>query len=185
MALSRWPGTLSAIVVAALALGPARIARAEAEGARAAVGAGVAIPVVNHALYGPAVIAQGGADLPLGTGDAHRLRLLGRWIGLATTGARADIGSLEGAWRFYPRWGGGLLFEIGTGVLFEIERLELNLPGRSLDESNTRVGMPASVAVGFGLWRRIELEVGYQQLLFFGDQPRTAGIAHASIGGRL
>lgn len=185
MALLRWPEALSAVVLAALVLGPARVARAEAEGARAAVGAGVAIPVVNHALYGSGVMAQGGADLALGTGEAQRLRILGRWIGLATTGARADIGSLEATWRVYPAWGGGLLFELGTGALFEVERVQLDLPGRSLDESNTRAGVPASAAVGIGLGRRVELEVGYQQILFFREQPRTAGIAHFAIGGRL
>ncbi|MBK7578870.1 MAG: hypothetical protein IPI67_01575 [Myxococcales bacterium] len=176
-------GTLWAI--AALGLGPTRAAYAEGEPARAALGAGVAIPVLNHALYGPGVLAQGGADLPLGDGQSQRLRFLGRWIGLATTGARADIGSLEAAFRLYPKWGRGLLFEVGTGALFEVERLQLNLPGRSLDESNTRFGMPATAAAGFGLGRRIELEAGYAQLLFFREQPRTVGIVHVSIGGRL
>lgn len=172
-------------VVVSLALGTVGVAYAEGEDApRAVAGVGVAVPVLTHTLYGPGVLVQAGAELPLGDGDAQRLRILGRWIGLATTGARADLGMVEAAWRIYPR-GKRLRFELGTGVLFEIERLEMNLPGRSLDESNTRAGMPASVAFGFGLGRRIELEVGYQQLLFFGDQPRTAGIAHASIGGRL
>lgn len=69
MALPRWPETHLAVVIVALVLSPARVARAEAEGARAALGAGVAIPVLNHALYGPGVIAQGGADLPLGAGE--------------------------------------------------------------------------------------------------------------------
>ena len=70
-------------------------------------------------------------------------------------------------------------------MLVEVERLRLNLPARSLDESNTRVGMPASIAIGITRWRRVELEIGYRQLLFFHDEPRTAGLAQVSIGGRL
>jgi hypothetical protein len=176
-------GAIFALAVWAMG---ARVAHAEGEVAlRVAAGVGVAVPVLNHALYEPGVLVQGGADFPLGSGEAQRLRVLGRWIGLATIGARADLGSVEAGWRVYPSWGRGLFLEIGSGVLFEVERVRLKLPDRSLDESNTRVGMPVSVAAGFGLWRRVELELGYQQLIFFREQPGTVGIAHASIGGRL
>lgn len=183
----RWLDRLfRATAACSLVLVTRGLAHAEGEGApRAAVGVGVALPVLNRTLYGAGVLVQGGADFPLGSGEAQRLRLLARWTGVATAGARADLGSLEAAWRLYPSWGKGLLFEVGTGVMIEVERLQLNLPTRSLDESSTRGGIPASVAVGFGLWRRIELELGYQQLFFLRSDPWTAGMGHASIGGRL
>ena len=182
-----WLGTLlRAGSALSLLLGTSAIARAEGNDAtRVAAGAGIAVPVLNRTLYGPGELVQGGADFPLGNGEAQRLRVLARWIGLVTTGARADLGLVEAAWRLYPSWGKGLLFEIGAGALFEVERLQLNLPGRAVDASNARVGMPASAAIGFGLWRRVELEVGYQQLFFIRGEPWTAGIGHASIGGRL
>lgn len=161
---------------------------AHAEGSeepRAVAGAGVALPVVNRTLYGAGAFVQGGADFPLGNGETHRLRLLGRWIGLDTVGAHADLGHVAVAWRVYPAFGKGLLVELGTGALFEVERLRLNLPGRALDASRTRVGVPLSLAVGFGLWRRIELELGYQELFFLRGAPWTSGLAHLSLGGLL
>jgi hypothetical protein len=171
-----------------LVLIAATTTRAHAEGnedPRAVAGAGVALPVVNRTLYGAGAFVQGGADFPLGSGETHRLRLLGGWIGLDTVGAHTDLGRVEAAWRVYPGWGKGLLFELGGGALFEVERLQLNLPGRALDASKTRAGVPLSAAVGFGLWRRIELELGYQELLFLRGDPWTYGLAHLSIGGRL
>ena len=177
---------LRAAPVLALVLGTSAVARAEGDSTpRIAAGGGLAVPVVNRTRYGVGELVQAGADFPLGSGEGQRLRLLGRWIGLATTGARADLGLVEAAWRIYPSWGKGLLFEVGAGALFEVERLQLNLPTRSVDTSNTRVGVPASAAVGFGFWRRVELEIGYQQLFFLREPPWTAGLAHASIGGRL
>lgn len=160
-------------------------ALAEGEGTRAAVGAGLAVPAWNRSLYDAGLFAQGGVDAPLGSGETQRLRLLGRWLGLAATGMRSDTVSLEASWRVYPPWGRGLLFEIGSGAMFEVERLRLSLPSRDIDASNTRAGMPVSLAVGFGLWRRAEIEAGFQQFLFFREQPRAVGIAHLSLGGRL
>jgi hypothetical protein len=183
-----WQSTL--LLGAASATAPGALAAEEARAAderttRVAVGIGVAVPALNYALYDAGVIAQGGADFPLGDGRTHRLRLLGRWVGLATDGARADLGSVESAWRIYPSWGRGLLLELGAGTLLEVERFQLNLSGRSLDESRGRAGVPASVAVGFGLRQQLEVEVGYRQLFFLREEPRTVGIAHALIGGRL
>ncbi len=157
----------------------------EGETARAVAGAGLALPVLNRTLYGAGIMVHGGADFPLGSGETHRLRLLGRWVGLETPGARADLGYGEAAWRVYPAWGKGLLVELGAGALLEVERLRLDLPGRPIEASNTRVGVPLSAAIGFGLWRRIELEVGYQELFFLRGGPWTSGLAHLTLGGRL
>ena len=51
----------------------------EGETARAVAGAGLALPVLNRTLYGAGIMVHGGADFPLGSGETHRLRLLGRW----------------------------------------------------------------------------------------------------------
>lgn len=169
-----------------LALGALIAAPARADDSpRALAGAGIAVPVFAHTLYGAGVRVQAGAELPLGTEQPQWIRVVGRWVGLATTGARADLGMVEAAWRVAPAWATRLRFELGLGVLVEVERLRLSLPARTLDESTTRVGMPASAAVAVELWRRVELELGYQQLVFVGDQPRTAGIVHAALGARL
>jgi hypothetical protein len=175
-----------AAVTLLVALGPIGVARAEPEAAPRAIAAvGVVAPVLSHTLHGAGVLVEGGAELPLGDRDAPRLRLRARWIGLATPGARADLVAAEAIWRITPSWATRLRFEVGSGVLLEFERLQLTLPERTLDASTTRIGLPVSAGIALALGRWVELAVGYQQLLLLGDQPRTAGLAHASIGGRL
>lgn len=157
----------------------------QASDTHAIASVGIARPMMNHALYGFGPTAAAGADFALGNGDAHRMLTFGRWIGLPATGARADIGSLEAAWRWQPQRANGGFVQVGAGLLFEVERLMLTLPGRSVDESHTRVGAPLSIAVGFRAWSHVEVDVGYQQIVFFREQPRTVGVPHLSIGGRL
>lgn len=177
------PLLTGSLLLAALGSSPAH---ADADGPTRVIGGiGVAVPLVSHTLYDVGVLVQGGADLPLGTSGTHRLRVVGGWIGLATTGARVDLGLVQAAWRIAPSWGRGVHLDVGSGLVFEVERFRLDLPGPSVMVASTRVGMPASIAVGIGLGRWVELEVGYQQLVFFNALHRTAGIAHATIGGRL
>lgn len=174
------PVALGAFVLAALGSAPA-----DAEGddaSRVTAGVGVAVPVVNHRRYDLGVLAHGGADLRLG---CHRLIVEGGWIGLATTGARVDVGLVEASWRVSPSWARGIRFDVGSGLVLEVERMQLELPGQGLSVSTTRGGMPASVAIGVNLGRWVELEVGYQQLVYFNAPSHSAGVAHATIGGRL
>lgn len=169
-----------------LVLGTLDVARAEPEAAPRAIAAvGVVAPLLSHTLHGAGVLVEGGAELPLDERHARRLRVRGRWIGLASPGARADLVMAEAAWRITPSWARWLRLEVGSGVLLERERLQLTLPERTLDATATRLGLPLSVGTALALGRWLELAVGYQQLLLLGDQPRTAGLAHASIGGRL
>jgi len=180
------PRTHLGAVTLLLVLGPIGVARAEPEAAPHAIAAvGVVAPLLSRTLHGAGVLVEGGAELPLGDRDASRLRLRARWIGLATPGARVDLVMAEAAWRITPSWATRLRFEVGSGVLLEYERLQLTLPERALADSTTRIGLPVSVGVALALGRWLELAVGYQQQLLLGDQPRTAGLAHASIGGRL
>ena len=180
--LLRVTGFIAAWAAAFSATSPAL---AEGTDLHAVATAGIARPMMNHALYGLGPTATVGADLALGRGDVHRAIAFVRWTGLPATGARADIGSIEAAWRWQPSWAQGAFAQLGSGMLFEVERLSLILPGHTLDESNTRFGAPLSVALGFRAGAHVELEVGYQQLVFFRQEPRTVGIPHASIGGRL
>ena len=148
-------------------------------------GVGLAVPVVNRTRYDPGPRVRAGADLRIGAGGTQRLRFVAGWIGLATSGARVDLGQLEAIWHVSPSWGRGVYFDVGSGLALEVERLKLDLPEQSVAASTTRVGLPASGAIGLGFGRWVELELGYQQLLFFNEQPRTAGIAHITLGGRL
>lgn len=176
------PGGVVSIVVLAT-LGSARADAGDA--LHAIVDVGIAVPVVNRTRYDPGPRVRAGADLRLCADGTQRLRFAAGWTGLGADGARVDLGQLEVTWRVSPSWGRGVHFDVGSGLALEIERLELDLPGQPVAASNTRGGLPASVAVGVRVWRWIELELGYQQLLFLDAQPRTAGIAHLTLGGTL
>lgn len=179
----RPPVVIGALIVAAAA---GSSARADGDDPiRVTAGVGLVVPVVNHTLYDAGVRARGGAELPVGAAGRHRLRVGAGWIGLATAGARVDVGLIEAAWRVVPSWGRGVRFELGSGLVFEVERFRLELPGQAVAMSSARGGVPASASVGVGLGRWVELELGYQQLLYVNAPSRSAGLAHLTLGGRL
>ena len=178
------PGVPVAILVLAT-MASARAHADDDDALHVIAGVGLAVPVVNRTRYDPGPRVRAGADLRLGTGGTQRLRFVAGWIGLATSAARGAIGQLEATWRVSPSWGRGVYFDVGSGLALEVERLQLDLPEQSVAASTTRVGLSASGAIGIGLGRWVELELGYQQLLFFNEQPRTAGIAHITLGGKL
>lgn len=171
---------LCALVSATLASSPAR-ADVEAP-ARAIASVGVAIPLVNHRLYDVGVVARGGADLPVGN---RRLIVDGGWIGFATTGARVDAFLARASYRVSPSWARGVRFDFGSGLVLEVERVHLELPGQRVAMSTTPAGVPASIAIGMGFGRWVGLELGYQQLFYVNAFAHSAGIAYAALGGRL
>lgn len=152
------------------------------ESPRAIAGVGVAVPVVNHRAYDLGMLVHGGAELSLGR---QRWILDGSWIGLAITGARVDAGALIASWRASPAWARGLRFDVGSGLVVEVERVHLELPEQGLAMSTTRAGMPVSVAIGSRLGRWVEIELGFQQFVYFNAATHSAGIAHVSLGARL
>lgn len=171
---------LGALVLAML--GGSHVGADDDNAVRVIAGVGVAVPIVNHRLYDVGVLAHGGADLPLGN---HRLIVEGGWVDLATAGARVDVGLVEASWRVSPSWARGVRFDVGSGFVLEVERFQLEVPGQGVSMSTMRGGMPASVAIGIGLGRWVELELGFRQLLYFNAPSHSPGIAHGTIAGRL
>lgn len=167
--------------IAALVVGGR--AHAESVRARPLFDAGVAIPVRTYTLYGAGLRLRGGVELSFCETSRHRLLVDGQWIGLAINGARVDVGVVGAWWRMYlgPRFH----VDVGTGLVAALQRQELVLPERTVDDQTTSAGTQLAASVGLSLGHSLEVELGYQQLVYVQASPRTAGFGHASIGLKL
>ncbi|MBP9085747.1 MAG: hypothetical protein KBG15_06495 [Kofleriaceae bacterium] len=169
------------VVMAAVVVGGS--ANAEPVRARPLFDAGIAMPVRTYTLYGAGLRLRGGMEVAFCEPSRHRLIVDGQWIGLAINGARVDVGVVGAWWRMYlgPRFH----VDVGTGLVAALQRQELVLPERSVDDQALRAGTQLAASLGLSLGHGLEVELGYQQILYFQVSPRTAGFGHASIGLNL
>lgn len=176
-------GALRTSVVGMAALVVGGRAHAEPVRARPLFEVGVAIPVRTYTLYGVGLRLRGGMEVAFCDTSRHRLLVDGQWIGLAINGARVDVGVVGAWWRMYL--GPQFHVDVGTGLVAALQRQELVLPERTVDDQTLRAGTQLAASLGLSLGHGLEVELGYQQILYVQASPRTAGFGHASIGLKL
>ena len=172
-------------LVAALSLSSS----AEAAGPRVGLDAGMALPLLDLALYGPGAWAEASLELPLGDAGQHGALVSGEWTGLATAGARTDLGSFSGVFRAHLTGNEASLvrlsLDLGAGALVDAERLEFTLGSRRITAHQTRFGVPLRAGIQVEVGRATEVVLGYEHSLFLHDQPRTIAVARLGFGVRL
>ena len=101
-------------------------------------------------------------------------------------GVQLDVGSVRGTWRLFPLSRRGLHFEAGIGISLLRDRLRMALPGRRVTSSQTLVGLPVEVGLGWTIGRQVDLNLRYSHTVpVTGDTSSVLGQLGLGVGVRL
>jgi hypothetical protein len=173
------------------------LAAAPARPVRPMLSTGFALALSDYETHGIAFPVRAGADLPMfRTGPLrHHLLLAVEYAHFSRAfvtepeplpGVQLDVGTLAATWRVFPFPGNALHVSAGTGVSVLHDRIRVALPDRRFASSETRVGLPLEIGLGWLLWRHLDLGFRYSHVVLVTGEPSAVlGRLEFVVGGRL
>jgi hypothetical protein len=135
---------------------------------RVTASSGISVALADYETHGIAFPVRVGGELPvLRTGPIrHHLLLAVDYAHFSRSfvrepevlpGVQLDVGTLAVSWRVFPFPRRGLHLDASTGVSLLRDRIRFTLPDRRVSSSETRLGVPLELGLG---WAAGRVDVG-------------------------